>query len=154
MRNDATTTISRDSVPRRAIVLGTVVSLVLTMTLAACGESGQAKAEKTMCEGRSEVESSVKSLQGLTVENASLSTVKNDLASAEAGLKKMHDATGELNSARKEQVEKANGELSSELSSFTHELTSLTLPQAKAQLTTSVEKLAAGYKSALSSIEC
>jgi hypothetical protein len=130
-------------------------SLMLSLVLAVgCGESEQAKAEKTVCEAKTEISSSVQSLQHLTIANASVSTVQNDVKSIGEALKKMQGAQGTLSGARREQVEKANAELSAELTSLSHELTSLTLPEAQAKIATAGDKLAATYKQAFTSVKC
>lgn len=119
-----------------------------------CGESAQAKAEKTVCEGKQEIGASVKSLQSMTLATASADTVKSDIKSIEAGLRKVKEAQGQLSGTRREAAEKANAQLSSELSGIAHELTSLTLPQALTSVVTAGEKLAASYKQAFTPVEC
>jgi hypothetical protein len=130
-------------------------SLTLSLVLAVgCGESQQAKAEKTVCEGKTEIASSVKSLQNLTLSTTSIDTIQSDVKSIGEGLKKIKGAQGQLNSTRKEQLEKANSELSASLSSLSHELSSLTLTTAQTQITAAVNKLAASYKQALAPVQC
>jgi hypothetical protein len=131
-----------------------MASLTLSFVLAACGESEQAKAEKTVCAAKQEIASSVQNLQSLTITSASVSTVQRDLGSIGEGLKKMRGAEGQLSSTRKTQVQKANTELSTQLSSFTHELTRLTLPEAQAQVASAIDKVVARYKNAFAPIQC
>ena len=107
-----------------------------------------------MCEGKKEIGTSVDSLKSMTLATASASTVQNDIKGIEAGLQKVKGAQGQLSSTRKEEVEKANAQMSAELSSISHELTSLTLPQALTKVPTAGEKLAASYKQAFTPIEC
>jgi hypothetical protein len=144
----------RDTLCVTWLIPALIASLMLSFVLAACGESGQAKAEKTVCAAKQEIASSVQSLQSLTIANASVSTVQKDAESIGEGLKQLHRAEGQLSGTRKTQVEKANTELSTQLSSFTHELTSLTLPEAQAQVTSAVDKLVASYKNAFAPIQC
>jgi hypothetical protein len=132
-------------------LLGLLLPLLL---VTGCGESAQAKAEKTVCEGKKEISDSVNSLTSMTLATASADTVKSDLKSIEAGLGKIKGAEDQLSGPHKEAVEKANAQLSAELSAIAHELTSLSLPQALTQVTTSAEKLAASYKHTFASIEC
>ncbi|MGH2854914.1 MAG: hypothetical protein ACRDLF_12075 [Solirubrobacteraceae bacterium] len=131
-----------------------VASLTLSFVLAGCGETEQAKAEKTVCEAKQEIGASVQSLQSLTISNASVSTVQNDVKAISEGLKKIQGAQDQLSSTRRAQVEKANAELSAELNSLSHELTTLTLPEALTKVTGAAEKLAASYKQAFAPIEC
>ncbi len=131
------------------------VCLLLPLVFAVgCGESEQAKAEKTVCEAKTKIAANVQSLESLTIANASVSTVQSDIKSIEEELKQIQGAQSKLSGARKEQVEKANAVLSEELTTLTHELTSLTLPQAQAQITSAANKLAASYKQALAPVEC
>jgi hypothetical protein len=137
---------------RHAVAL---LALLLPLALASgCGESAQAKAEKTVCEGKKEVNDGVSSLTGMTLATASASTVQSDIKAIEAGLSKVKSAEGQLSGKRKEEVEKANAQLSAELSAIAHELTSLSLPQALTKVLTVGEKLAASYKQTFASIEC
>jgi len=132
-----------------------VLAVVVPFALASgCGESEQAKAEKTVCEGKKEVDEGVNSLKSITLANASASTVQSDIKSIEAGLTKVKSAEGKLNGKRKEEVEKANAQLSAELTTIEHELASLTLPQALTKLLTVAEKLATSYKQTFAAIEC
>jgi hypothetical protein len=132
-----------------------VIACLLPLAFAAgCGQSEQAKAETTVCEAKTKIASSVQSLKNLTVANASLSGVQSDVKSIGEELAKIQEAAGKLSGTHKQQVEKANATLSEELTSFRHELTSLTLPQAKAQITAAANKLATSYKQALAPIEC
>lgn len=119
-----------------------------------CGESAQAKAEKTVCEGKQEISTSVNSLKSMTLTTASASTVQNDIKGIEAGLQKVKGAQGQLSNSRREAAEKANAQLSAEVSTIAHELTSLTLPQALTSVVTAGEKLAASYQTAFAPVKC
>ncbi len=128
--------------------------LVPFAVVSGCGESEQAKAEKTVCEGKKEINDGVNSLKSVTLANASASTVQNDIKSIEVGLEKVKSAQSKLSGKRKEEVEKANVQLSSELNTIEHELATLSLPQALTKLLTAAEKLAASYKQTFAPIEC
>jgi hypothetical protein len=132
---------------------------VLTCTLflvlvAGCGESEQAKAEKSVCEARTKISTSVQSLEKETAQTVTLSGIESNLSTITESLQQIRQAQPKLNGARKEQVQKATEAFASEVSALTHELTSLSLATAKAQLTAAVEKLAASYKQALAPVEC
>ncbi len=132
-----------------------LLGLLLPLAFATgCGESAQAKAEKTVCQGKQEISTSVDSLKSMTLTDASASTVQNDIKGIEAGLQKVKGAQGQLSGARREAAEKATAQMSAELSSISHELTSLSLPQALTKVLTVGEKLAASYKQAFAPVEC
>lgn len=133
------------------VLLGVLAPLAFA---SGCGESAQAKAEKTVCEGKQEIGTSVHSLQSMTLTTASVSAVQSDIKGIEAGLRKVKGAQGQLSGTRREAAEKANAQLSAELSGISHELTSLTLPQALTKIVTAGEKLAAGYKQAFTPVKC
>lgn len=132
-----------------------LLGLLLPLAFATgCGESAQAKAEKTVCEGKKEIGTSVDSLKSMTLTTASASTVQNDIKGIDAGLQKVKGAEGQLSSSRREAAEKANAQMSAELSSISHELTSLSLPAALTKVLTVGEKLATSYKQAFAPVEC
>jgi hypothetical protein len=132
-----------------------LLGLLLPLAFATgCGESAQAKAEKTVCEGKKEISTSVDSLTSMTLADASASTVQNDIKGVEAGLQKVKGAQGQLSGSRKEAAEKATAQMSAELSGISHELTSLSLPEALTKVLTVGEKLVASYKQAFTPVEC
>lgn len=133
-----------------------MLALVVPLVLSSCGETEQAKAEKTVCEGKKEVNDGVNGLTSITLTNISASAVQGDVKSIEAGLKKIKSVEGKLSGVHKEEVEKANAQLSSELNTIVHEIASLsiTAPQAVTKLLSSAEKLASSYKQTLASIKC
>ncbi len=131
-----------------------VICLLTPIALAGCGESEQAKAEKSACEAKSAITTSVQKLQQLTPQTASVATVQSDVNAIGEGLKKLQQAQSKLSGARKEQVQKANQELSAQLGEVKKALPNLSLSAAAAQLAGAVEKLVAGYKQALAPIPC
>ncbi len=132
-----------------------VLTCVLFLAVVAgCGESEQAKAEKTVCDARAKISTSVQSLQKETAQTVTLSGVESNVSTITESLQKIGQAQDKLSGARREQVTKANQAFTSELTTLTHELTNLSLPNARAQLTAAVEKLAASYKQALAPVEC
>lgn len=121
---------------------------------AGCGESDQAKAEKSVCEAKTAISKSVQSLQHLTPQNVTVATVQGDLNTINENLKKLQQAEEKLSGPRKEAVEKANETLKSDLSALAGELTTLTPANITSKLTAAIEKLAASYKQALAPIPC
>jgi hypothetical protein len=138
----------------RLVPRALAVALIVPLVIAGCGESDQAKAEKTVCEGKQQISTSVQSLQGLTLTTASIAMVQGDIKAIGEGLTKIKDAQSKLSGPRREKIEKANSELSAGLSGLTHELSSLTISSAETKLTAAVNKLVTSYKQALAPIEC
>ncbi|HUN77960.1 MAG TPA: hypothetical protein VMU32_03485 [Solirubrobacteraceae bacterium] len=130
-------------------------AVLLPLTLASgCGESAQAKAEKQVCSGKQEVANGVHGLQSTTLATANASAVQSDIKAIESGIDKIKGAQGQLSATRRESVEKANAQLSSELGAIEHELSTLSLPQALTKLTQAGEKLEKSYKQAYASVPC
>lgn len=131
-----------------------LAALALFALIGGCGETEQAKAEDTVCEGKKEIGDGVNGLQSMTLENATASAVQNDVKSIESGLSKIKSAEGKLKGEHREAVERATAQLSSELSTIGDELTNLTLPQALTKVTTAAEKLARSYEQTFASLRC
>jgi hypothetical protein len=119
-----------------------------------CGESAQANAEKTVCSAKTNIASSVQSLQALTPQTISASKVQSALNTISDELQKIKQAESQLASTRKDQVEKANAAFAASLSTLAHELTSLNLSNLQTQLTAAASKLAAGYRQAFTPVQC
>jgi TolA-binding protein len=137
-----------------AACASTIACVLAVLALGGCGESSQAKAETTLCEGKTEVLASVEDLARQTKQTVSISSLEGDLDKIKGGIEKITSAQSDLTGARKAQAEKATSELSDELDKLAQELKSISLSQIKPQLTASFEKLVNGYEQALTPIEC
>lgn len=145
---------ARSRTARKPAIVAVSLLVALTTGLAACGESEQAKAEKSVCEAKTAISTSVQSLQHLTPATVTAGAVQSNVNTISDNLKKLKQAEEKLSGPRKEQIQKANETLSSELNSLTGELTTLTPANIASKLTASVERLAASYKQALAPIPC
>jgi hypothetical protein len=134
--------------------MSTMACLLTALALGGCGESSQAKAEATFCQGKTEVSASVEDLTRQTKQTVSVSSVEGDLDKIKGGIEKIASAQSGLTGARRAQADQATSELSSELDKLEQELKSLSLSQIKPQLTAAIEKLVDGYKQALAPIKC
>jgi hypothetical protein len=131
-----------------------VICLLAPLAVLGCGESEQAKAEKSACQAKSAISASVQSIEHLTPQTASLSAVQGDVNAIAENLKKLEQAQGKLSGTRKEQIEKANETLKADLNSIKQTLPNLSLSSASVQLASAFEKLVSGYKQALAPIPC
>jgi len=133
-----------------------IILLIASVALvAACGESKQDKAKKQVCSARSDIQAQVKTLQGMTLTTATTNGVKDSLTAIKDDLKKITDAQGDLNDARKAEVQKANQEFTSEFQSIAGKLgTSLSVGQAQAQLKTALGQLGAAYQKSFAQVDC
>jgi hypothetical protein len=128
--------------------------VMVALALGGCGESSQAKAEATLCEGKADISASVEDLARQTKQTVSISAIEGDLDKIKGGIEKITSAEPDLTSARKAQAEQATSALSSELDKLEQELKSISLSQIKPQLTGAIERLIDGYKQALAPIKC
>src|SRR5262245_38503839 len=74
---------------RPALVPAVLAAMVF---LVACGESSEEKAKKDVCSARAGIQEEVQNLQNLSIETATLDSVKNSLSSIQTDLQKMKDA--------------------------------------------------------------
>jgi hypothetical protein len=140
--------------PRLATRSAAVTCALFLALVAGCGESEQAKAEKTVCDAKTKISTSVQSLQKETAQTITLSGIEDNLSTITESLQQIRQAQDKLSGARKEQVQKATAAFTSELGALTREVTNLSATQAKTQLTTAVEKLATSYRQALAPVQC
>jgi hypothetical protein len=141
--------------PGNRAAIPVVATVLAALALTACGgESEQAKAEKSACEAKTAISTSVQSLQRLTPQTATIAAVQGAVGTISENLQKLKQAEEKLSGPRKEEIEQANETLSSELSALKGELTTLTPTNIASKLTTAVEKLATSYKQALAPIQC
>lgn len=128
---------------------------MLTAALAACGESKSEKAKKQVCSARADIQKEVTSLQGLTLTTATASGVKDSLNSISDNLKKIRDATPQLTSDFKSQVQSANQEFTSQVKTVVSEVGSnLSISNAGTQLKTATNQLATSYQQTLAKVGC
>lgn len=133
-----------------------IAALALSaVALAACGESSQEKAKAQVCDARADIAKQVSTLSGLTLTTASVTQVKTGVEAIAGDLQKIKDAQGNLDPARKEQVETATQTFASEVTKIVSGLASnLSLSNAEAQLKSAVSQLTASYKQTLAPINC
>ena len=81
--------------------------------------------------------------------------MKKNLNAIEDDLNQIKDAQGDLNEERKQEVESATQEFTSELEAVANDLTSdLSLSGAQAKLETAGKQLASSYQQAFAQIDC
>jgi len=142
---------------RRAIIVLALAAAGLTV--AACGSSDDEPAASSaetarsqVCDARNDIQQQIDELStsGLTVAGVTsgLDAVKEDLGT-------IKDAQGELDDERKKQVRDATKSFEGELRSVAEDVASgFSLSGAKDELRTAVQKLADGYRSAFSRVDC
>ena len=127
----------------------------LSLVFAACGKSDQDEAKSDVCDARASIQKNVKELQNLTIGTATVDQVKSNLNAIKDDLVKIGDARANLDSTRKQQVEKANEAFKSDLQKLVDDLgTSTSLSDAAAQLKAGIASLATAYQDSLGPIDC
>jgi hypothetical protein len=129
--------------------------LLIAATAVGCGESDAEKAQTQVCDARADLKKQVDALAALTPATATADGVKANLDAIEKDLKQMKDAQGDLNEDRKQQVESATQEFSSEVDAVASGLRSdLSLSGAQSKLQASGQQLKSSYEQALARIDC
>ena len=148
---------SRKSVARETRCLALLVAGLLLIAVAAvgCGESDEEKAQTQVCDARADLKKQVDDLAGLTVSTATVDGVEENLNAIEEDLNQIKDAQGDLNEERKQEVESATQEFTSEVEAVANDLTSdLSLSGAQAKLETAGKQLASSYQQTFAQIDC
>ena len=93
-----------------------VISAVLcALAIGACGgQSQEQKAQKAICGARSNIEKSVKSLEGITLSVSSVDQLKQTYDSIKSNVQVIRDNAGKLSGARKQKVTSAVDEFGQE----------------------------------------
>jgi uncharacterized protein YjbJ (UPF0337 family) len=132
-----------------------LLALVAALALGACGESKEDKAKSAVCDARADISKQVDKLKGLTVSTVTIDGVQESLKAIRSDLSKIKDAQGDLSSDRRQQVEDANKAFTSQVQSIVGSVgKSTSLSDAKAQLTSAVQDLAAAYQQSFARVDC
>jgi hypothetical protein len=131
------------------------VGLVLVFGLAACGESKEEKAEKSICSARSDINSKVNQLQSLTPSTAAITEAKDAVTAIANDLTKIVESSKELSPEAKANVQR-------EVTAFKQQLAEGIANIAKGgsstsvaeQLKASLNAIATAYKQDLAQIKC
>ena len=135
--------------------LPAIAAIALALTLAACGESKEDKAQTAVCSARADIKTQDDELKGLTVTTATLDGVRANLKAIRDSLSKMATAQRDLTGERKQEAQKANQTFKSEVTSVTSELvTSVSLADGKQQIQAALDGLASSYQAAFSPLDC
>jgi phosphoglycerate-specific signal transduction histidine kinase len=138
-------------------VVGAVLLCALVLALGACGddESEAEKAQNDVCDARADIEKQVDELSSLTLSTATIDGIKGNLQAIEKDLGEIKDAEGDLNDERKQQVQSATQQFTSELESVVDTVgKSTSLDQAASQLSSAFDDLAQSFEQTLTPIDC
>jgi uncharacterized membrane-anchored protein YjiN (DUF445 family) len=137
---------------KKVLVISVLAS---ALAVAACGQSASDKAKSQVCDARSDISKQVNELKNLTPATATVNGVKDSLTSIQNDLKKIKDAQGQLNSDRKQQVESATSEFTSQVKDVVSNVgTNLSLSNATTQLQQAAQQLASSYQQTFAKVDC
>ena len=147
---------SPSAVPVRKLIASIPLLLVtLVIPLTGCGESKQDQAKKSVCSARSDIKSRIATLQTLTPSIATLPQVKTEVTAIADDVKQIQGAQGDLQPARKQQVQQATQTFEQQLKAVLSNLTTnFSISGAGTQLESALKQLASSYTQALQPIEC
>jgi hypothetical protein len=129
--------------------------VMLVFVLGACGESDEEKAQNKVCDARDDINKQVDELKSLTPSTVTADAVTQNLDAIKTDLKDISDAQSDLSSDRRSEAEAANKEFSSSVKGIASQLgSSLSAADAKAQVVTALNQLAASYQKAFAPLNC
>ena len=130
-------------------------AVMLALALGACGESDEEKAENTVCNAKADIGEQVDELKAVTPATVTGDDVKQNLDEIQTDLKNIEAAQGDLSEDRRSEAEAATKAFSSSVQATASELgSSLSAADAKAQVVTALNQLAASYQEAFAPLEC
>ena len=130
---------------------------LITVALAACGESAQEKAKAQVCGARANISKEITKLSELPISPNLPSEIKSGAEAIGKNLTTIKNEQDKLAPARKEQVQTASRKFADEVSSIVNGLLStksLNLITADSQLKSAAIELKGSYKAALAPINC
>ena len=129
--------------------------VMLVFALGACGESDEDKAQNTVCDARDDIGKQVDDLKSLTPATVTADAVTQNLEAIDNDLNDMSDAQSDLSSDRRSEAEAATKEFTSSVEETAGQLgSSLSAADAKEQVVTALDQLAATYQKAFAPLNC
>jgi hypothetical protein len=136
-------------------VCSVLAVVMLVCALGACGESDEEKAQNTVCDARDDINKQVDELASLTPATVTTDAVTQNLDAIKNDLNDISDAQADLSSDRRSEAEAANKAFTTSVQGIASQLsTSLSAADAKAQVATALNQLAASYEKAFAPLNC
>ena len=129
--------------------------VTLVFALGACGESDEEKAQNTVCDARADIGEQVNALKSLTPATVTADGVTQNLDAIKSDLQDISAAQSDLSSDRRSEAEAANKASTSSVQGIASQLgSSLSAADAKAQVVTALDQLAAAYQKTFAPLNC
>jgi hypothetical protein len=138
-------------------IVAVVLIVLAALAVGACGddESDEEKAQNQVCDARADIQKQVEELSNLTISTATTEGIEQNLQAIEDSLGEIKDAEGDLNAGRKQEVQSATDQFSSEVESVVQTVgRSTSLSQAATQLTSAFDDLSQSFQQTLQPIDC
>jgi two-component SAPR family response regulator len=129
--------------------------VMLVFALGACGESDEEKAQNEVCDSKADIAQQVDELKSLNSTTVTADGVKSNLDAIKDDLNNISDAQSDLSSDRRSEAEAATKAFSSSVQATASQLgSSLSAADAKTQVLTAIDQLAASYQKAFAPLNC
>ena len=129
--------------------------VMLVFALGACGESDEEKAQNKVCDAKADIAKQVDELKSLTPATVTSDAVTQNLDAIKTDLKDISEAGSDLSSDRRSEAEAATKTFTSSVEEIAGQLgSSLSAADAKAQVVTALNQLAASYQKAFAPLDC
>ena len=129
--------------------------VMLVFALGACGESDEEKAQNEVCDAKADIAQQVDELTSLNSTTVTADGVTSNLDAIKDDLNDISDAQSDLSSDRRSEAEAATKAFTSSVQETASQLgSSLSAADAKAQVLTAIDQLAASYQTAFAPVKC
>jgi hypothetical protein len=129
--------------------------VMLVFALGACGESDEEKAQNKVCDAKADIGKQVNELKSLTPATVTSDGVTENLDAIKTDLQDISDAQSDLSSDRRSEAEAATKAFTTSVQEVASQLgSSLSATDAKAQVVTALNQLAASYQKAFAPLDC
>lgn len=144
--------------PRRIRHLLAVVALLAggAALLGGCGgDSKQDQAKTAVCDARDDIGTQIDRLTSLTISTATVDDVKSSLQAIQGDLQTIADNRADLPDDRRQEIETATKTFTDQVRTVAGELgKSLSLSEARGQLSTALTELGNAYRTTLAQVKC
>jgi hypothetical protein len=140
----------------RAILLLLLPVAALAASCGSGGKSAEQKAQDQVCSARSDIQTQLNSLKGLTVSPASVPALTTALGAIKTDVQSIAKAEGQLSGQRKQAAKTAAQAFGTQLGTIAGNLVSgiASGGTAQSQLDAAAQQLAAGFKQAFAPVAC
>ena len=136
--------------------------MIGALGLAACGESSSEKATKEVCSATSEIRTQIKKLETLPITSSFPTEAKASTEAIDKSISKIKEASPNLSSARKEEINAANKSFQTEIASITSDVVSASkssnleaaLKNVEPRIKAALNTLSSDYKKAFEELKC